>query len=92
MISVEEALQIILKSIPVLGLEKVDILNALGRVLGEDLYAPYHIPHWDNSAMDGYAVIQNDIKDATPEELEQLFESESEGKARKTLLALLEQK
>ena len=45
MISVEEALQIILKSIPVLGLEKVDILNALGRVLGEDVYAPYHIPH-----------------------------------------------
>jgi len=67
MISVEEALQVILKSIQVLGLEKVDILSSLGRVLGEDIYAPYHIPHWDNSAMDGYAVIQKDIKDATPE-------------------------
>lgn len=67
MISVEEALQTILKSVPVLGLEKVDILNALGRVLGEDVYAPYHIPHWDNSAMDGYAVIHKDIQDATPE-------------------------
>lgn len=67
MISVEEALKIILNSIQVLGLEKVDILSSLGRVLGEDIYAPYHIPHWDNSAMDGYAVIQKDIKDATPE-------------------------
>ncbi len=67
MISVEEALQVILKSIQVLGLEKVDILSSLGRMLGEDIYAPYHIPHWDNSAMDGYAVIQKDIKDATPE-------------------------
>jgi molybdopterin molybdotransferase len=67
MISVEEALQVILKSIQVLGLEKVDILSSLGRVLGEDIYAPYHIPHWDNSAMDGYALIQKDIKDATPE-------------------------
>jgi CheY-like chemotaxis protein len=24
-------------------------------VLGEDIYAPYSIPSWDNSAMDGYA-------------------------------------
>lgn len=67
MISVEEARRVILQSIPVLGLERVDILNALGRVLGEDVYAPYHIPHWDNSAMDGYAVIRDDIRDATTE-------------------------
>jgi len=67
MISVEEALEVILKSIQVLGLEKVDILSSLGRVLGEDIYAPYHIPHWDNSAMDGYAVIHKDIEHASSE-------------------------
>ena len=66
MISVEEATEIILKSIPVLGVEKVDILNALGKVLGEEVYAPYHIPPWDNSAMDGYAVIHRDIAHASP--------------------------
>lgn len=66
MISVEEATEIILKSIPVLGVEKVDILNALERVLGEEVYAPYHIPPWDNSAMDGYAVIHRDIAHASP--------------------------
>ena len=67
MISVEEALKVILKSIPVLGLERVDILSALDRVLGEDVYAPYHIPPWDNSAMDGYAVIHQDIAGACSE-------------------------
>jgi len=67
MISVEEALKVILKSIQVLGLERVDILSSLGRVLGEDIYAPYHIPPWDNSAMDGYAVIYKDIERASSE-------------------------
>ena len=67
MIPVEEALQIILKNIQVLGLEKVDILDSLGRLLGEEIYAPYHIPHWNNSAMDGYAVIQEDIENASSE-------------------------
>lgn len=62
MISVEEALKVILKSIKVLGLERIDILSSLDRVLGEDIYAPYHIPPWDNSAMDGYAVIHQDIE------------------------------
>jgi molybdopterin molybdotransferase len=65
MISVDEALEIILKNIEVLGLERVDILNSLGRVLGEDVHAPYHIPPWDNSAMDGYAVIHKDVEGAS---------------------------
>lgn len=67
MISVEEALEVILKSIQVLGLERVDILNSLGRVLGEEIYAPYHLPPWDNSAMDGYVVIHQDIEHASSE-------------------------
>ena len=67
MISVEEALQVILNSIYVLGLKKVDILSSLGMVLGEDICAPYHIPPWDNSAMDGYAVIHRDIEHASSE-------------------------
>jgi len=65
MISVDEALEIILGTIQVLGLERVDILDSLGRVLGEDVHAPYNIPPWDNSAMDGYAVIHKDIEGAS---------------------------
>ena len=67
MISVEEALNRILTRIPVLGLEKVDIISSLGRVIGEDILAPRNIPPLDNSAMDGYAVRSADIKGASRE-------------------------
>ena len=53
MISVEEARKRILDSISPLGLEKVNILDALGRVVGEDIHAGRDIPPKDNSAMDG---------------------------------------
>src|SRR5512136_2476053 len=56
MISVEEALKQILKTIVPLGQEKVDILDSLGRFIGEDIYANRNIPPRDNSAMDGYAL------------------------------------
>ncbi len=56
MITVKEALDHILGSISPLGLEKADILGALGRVIGEDIHAPRDIPPRDNSAMDGYAL------------------------------------
>jgi molybdopterin molybdotransferase len=67
MISLEEALNQILKAISPLGLEKVNILSALGRVLGEDIIAPRHIPPKDNSAMDGYAVRFEDTLGASRE-------------------------
>jgi molybdopterin molybdotransferase len=66
MIRVEEALKLILDTVKGLGMEKVDILSSLGRVLGEDVVARYSIPPWDNSAMDGYAVRCEDIAGATP--------------------------
>ncbi len=56
-----EALRIVLDSASPLGLEKVSILDALGRVLGEDVIAERHNPPWDNSAMDGFAVRSEDI-------------------------------
>ncbi len=60
MISVEDALKTILTAISPLGLEKVNILEALGRVIGEDVYASRAIPPKDNSAMDGYALRASD--------------------------------
>lgn len=65
MITVEEALDKILFHIPPLGFEKVSILEALGRVIAEDVYAPRDIPPLDNSGMDGYAVRYEDVKQAT---------------------------
>jgi molybdopterin molybdotransferase len=65
MITVEEALHLILDTAPILGQEKVDIITALGRVIGEDIYSPSDIPPFDNSAMDGYAVKSEDTKGAS---------------------------
>ena len=56
MITVAEAIDQILQTINPLGLERVNILDALGRVLGEDVTAGRNIPPKDNSAMDGYAL------------------------------------
>ncbi len=67
MISVEEALKRILDSISPLGLEKVNILDALGRVVGEDIHAGRDIPPKDNSAMDGYALRAEDTRGTAAE-------------------------
>jgi len=56
MISVDEALERILKHFRPLEPERVNILDALDRVLAEDVYSDMDIPPFDNSAMDGYAV------------------------------------
>jgi molybdopterin molybdotransferase len=57
-----EAQHVVLAAASVLGLEKISILDALGRVLGEDIVAERDNPPWDNSAMDGFAVRWDDIK------------------------------
>ncbi|MEK7772865.1 MAG: gephyrin-like molybdotransferase Glp [Deltaproteobacteria bacterium] len=67
MITVEEAIETILKEIRPLGVESTDIIGALGRVLGEDIRASRPNPPWDNSAMDGYALVSQDTLGATDE-------------------------
>jgi len=56
MVSFEDARRIILEHIAPLGSERIHLLEATGRVLAEDVAAPWDLPLWDNSAMDGYAV------------------------------------
>jgi len=57
LLSVEQAIEKILsQAVAVEQTESVDILNALHRVLAEDLYSTIDVPGYDNSAMDGYAV------------------------------------
>ncbi len=65
MISVDEASEKILSHIYPLGFEKVSLLDALGRVIAEDIYAKRDIPPLDNSAMDGYALRFEDIQKAS---------------------------
>jgi molybdopterin molybdotransferase len=42
------------------------IADTLGLVLAEDVVAPLSLPGFDNSAMDGYAVIAEEVAAATP--------------------------
>ncbi|MFQ5658751.1 MAG: gephyrin-like molybdotransferase Glp, partial [Candidatus Methylomirabilales bacterium] len=67
MIPVEEATKIILASVEKLGWEYVELLDALGRVLAEEITAPEPIPPWDNAAMDGYALRAEDSREASAE-------------------------
>jgi molybdopterin molybdotransferase len=60
MVSFEEARSIILDSVQTVGTERIHLLEATGRVLAEDAAAPWDLPLWDNSAMDGYAVRAED--------------------------------
>lgn len=54
--SFEDARRIILDSVDPLGVERVELLESQGRVIAEDVVAPWNMPFCDNSAMDGYAV------------------------------------
>ncbi len=65
MIPVEEALEKILNNISILEPETKPILDCLGQVLAEDAYSDVTIPPLDNSAMDGYAVQWESIKEAS---------------------------
>jgi molybdopterin molybdotransferase len=65
MISVEEALEKVLGSIPVLEPEEKPLLDCLGQVLAEDIYSGINVPPRDNSALDGYGVRAADIKGAS---------------------------
>ena len=66
MISVDEALAEILGHVRPLGAERVGVLDALGRVLAEEIVSEIDIPPFANSAMDGYAVRAADVAGASP--------------------------
>jgi molybdopterin molybdotransferase len=64
MISADEALTQVLDSVAALGVERVPIRDAMGRILAEEISSSRDIPDFDNSAMDGYAVRAADLSGA----------------------------
>lgn len=64
-LTVEEARERILAHVATLPAEERPLLNALDRVLAEDIYAPFDIPPLANSGMDGYALREEDIRGAS---------------------------
>jgi molybdopterin molybdotransferase len=65
--SVEAHLAEILGTVRPLAPSEVNLADALGLVLAEDVTAASPLPSFDNSAMDGYAVRVADVASATEE-------------------------
>ncbi|HJX90845.1 MAG TPA: gephyrin-like molybdotransferase Glp [Pyrinomonadaceae bacterium] len=64
MISVAEAIQIVIDQTRVLTTELVAIQDSLGRVLARDVIADTDLPPFNRSQMDGYAVRSEETKSA----------------------------
>jgi molybdopterin molybdotransferase len=60
-------LQLVQPPDPTQQTERLPLMQAQGRVLAEAIASHLDFPHWDNSAMDGYAVRHSDVQQATPE-------------------------
>lgn len=67
MISFEEAQRIVLDNTKRLGKVELPLMEALGLVLAEDIISGEKVPPFDNSAMDGFAVISRDTTLASSE-------------------------
>ncbi|MDI1289554.1 MAG: molybdopterin molybdotransferase MoeA [bacterium] len=65
MLSVDDYRDGILAGIGVLSPIEVPLSSAHGCVLAADVAAPWPLPSFDNSSMDGYAVIASDIANAS---------------------------
>jgi molybdopterin molybdotransferase len=67
MLPVSQAEQIILDLVqPVSATESIDLALATERILATSIDSRLDFPHWDNSAMDGYAVKFADVRSSTP--------------------------
>ncbi len=49
-------------------IEETGLVECHGRILAEDIKAPFNVPHFPKSAMDGYAVRSEDISSASEDE------------------------
>jgi molybdopterin molybdotransferase len=71
LLSVDEAKKIFLSKIKSFGetdkdVEKIRISEALSRVAASDVASSVDIPHYDRAAMDGFAVVSEATKGASP--------------------------
>jgi molybdopterin molybdotransferase len=79
MLSFDQALARLLGAAQPVGVERVPLAEAGGRVLAEDVVAPGPLPPFDFSAMDGYALASHDIDGAGPWDLRVSGESAAGG-------------
>ena len=67
MLTVDQARARILDAVPRMPAKKCGIVDSLGSILAQSVYAGENIPPFNNSAMDGYALIASDVKTASDE-------------------------
>ena len=63
---IPQAIEAIFKNLPELSWEELEIKDAIGRVLAEDIISPIDMPPFDKSAVDGYAVKISDTPGRLP--------------------------
>lgn len=68
MITFEDARRIILAQAKPLGKTRRTLDKLFGMVLADSIAAPFDLPRFDNSAVDGFGVKMNDLQYATAEE------------------------
>jgi len=66
LLSVDEARSRILSHFQPIGIETLPLAGCARRVLATDVTAQNDLPSFDNSSMDGFAVIASDLANATP--------------------------
>ena len=69
MLSVEEAREKILREFNSLDEVRISLNESLGCVISKDIISNISVPPWNNSAMDGYAIILEDVKNASDENI-----------------------
>ena len=67
MISIEEALGIVLENVPTRKTERIPFCKSFGRVIAEDITATLDIPPFNRATMDGFAVRSTDVQNAPVE-------------------------
>ena len=51
----QEFIQHLVQTLPAIATEELPLMQALGRIVAEDIISPINVPAHDNSAMDGFA-------------------------------------
>lgn len=66
LVSLEDALSLILPRVHSVAAERVGLNEALGRILARDVVAPFDVPPFNRSPLDGYALRAEDVAAAAP--------------------------
>ena len=60
MISVPKAKKLLLRNVNILPVSDISVIDSLGSILQKDIVSPVNLPPFDQSAMDGYALLFSD--------------------------------